>query len=82
MDEINIFYQNLLGKKMNNDIDLAEYSFKIKNTSNIEGASAFWNKKITFEEAFEVIKYMNDSSPGDNGLTLAFYNKIIWSTFN
>ena len=76
MDEINLFYQNLLGKKMNNDIDLEKYSFKIKNTSNIEGASAFWNKKITFEETFEVIKYMNDSSPGDNGLTLAFYKKF------
>ena len=32
--------------------------------------------KITYEEAFEVIKNMKDSSPGNNGLSINFFKKF------
>ena len=34
------------------------------------------NDKITYFEAYEVILDMEDSAPGSNGLTIAFFKKI------
>ena len=77
IDDLSLFYQGLLGVERVNNDEIKNYKFKI----NPIGAYVKENfseigRKITFNEVFEVIKSIKDSSPGSNGLTIAFYKKF------
>jgi endonuclease/exonuclease/phosphatase family metal-dependent hydrolase len=68
------FYQNLLGKDRVDDENLNNYEFKMKSMNEIEN-NIDLNSNISFEEAYKVVKEMNESAPGPNGLTIGFYKK-------
>lgn len=69
------FYVDLLGKEKIKKEELDNYNFKIKSLSEND-SKFFVNYKVTYEEAFKVIKEMSESAPGPNGLTIGFYKKF------
>lgn len=68
------FYHNLLGIDRVNDENLNNYEFKMKSMNEIEN-NIDLNNNITFEEAYKVVKEMDESAPGPNGMTVGFYKK-------
>jgi hypothetical protein len=53
------------------------YNFKIKKLEKtIKDKFPEIGVKISYDEAWEVIKNMKDSSPGNNGLTINFFKKF------
>ena len=60
---------------MNAEI-VKNYNFKIKKLEKtIKDKFPEIGWKISYDEAWEVVKNMKDSSPGNNGLTLHFFKK-------
>jgi len=77
LDDLFEFYKQLLGSERVRDEIIKNYKFKIKKLEkNVKDKFPEIGWKITYEEAFEVIKNMKDSSPGNNGLSINFFKKF------
>ena len=64
------YYTDLLSNKNKEKRgNLENYTLKLNKIRD----NSSLNQKITYEETYEVIKSMKDSSPGSNGLSIKFY---------
>jgi len=71
------FYQDLLGHERINEEKIKKYKFKIKKMEKIiEEKFPHIGNPITYEEVWDVIKDMKESSPGSNGLSIGFFKKF------
>ena len=74
------FYQSLLGEERVKPEKIKNYSFKMRKLDQkVKGMHPDIGKNITYNEVFEVIKDMEDSAPGCNGLTINFFKKFFFS---
>ena len=56
---------------------IKNYKFKIKKLEKkIKDKFPEIGMKITYDEVWEVIKKMKESSPGNNGLSIGFFKKF------
>ena len=77
LDDLFDFFKQLLGSERVREEIIKNYKFKIKKLeTSIKEKFPEIGARITFEEAFEVIKNMKDSSPGNNGLSINFFKKF------
>ena len=77
LDDINDYYQNLLGVEKISEEKISGYEFKSpKLEDSVKITHPKLGEKISFNEAYEVILAMRDSAPGINGLTIAFFKKF------
>ena len=65
-------YDNLLGNQFRSFSNMDDYLFDIP-TVNDKNFVKRMNEEFTVSECYEIIKDMDSSSPGLNGLTLNFY---------
>ena len=79
-NDIYKYYHNLLGQDKITREKINKYNFNIKSMSVSDHLKEFINKKITYDEAWNVIKEMKESAPGSTGLTIGFY-KIFFPYF-
>jgi len=71
------FYQDLLGNERVNEDKIKRYDFKIKKMGKIiEEKFPHISNPITYEEVWDVIKDMKESSSGSNGLSIGFFKKF------
>jgi hypothetical protein len=77
LDDLFDFYQKLLGHERVKDEIIKNYKFKIKKLEKkIKDKFPEIGMKITYDEVWEVIKKMKESSPGSNGLSIGFFKKF------
>ena len=77
VDDLTLFYQELIGIDKVDKKRLNEYQFKIKQMHAIvKEKFPEIGRKITYNEVYDVIKNIQESSPGSNGLTINFYKKF------
>ena len=77
MEDLFSFYQELLGHERVGREKIEKYEFKIKKMNKeIEEKFPHIGNPITYEEVWDVIKEMKDSSPGSNGLSILFFKKF------
>jgi hypothetical protein len=77
LDDLYYFYRQLLGSERVKAEIVKNYNFKIKKLEKtIKDKFPEIGWKISYDEAWEVIKNMKDSSPGNNGLTINFFKKF------
>jgi len=76
LDDLFDFYKQLLGSERVRKEIVKNYEFRIKKLEkSIKEKFPEIGGKITYDEAWEVIKNMKDSSPGNNGLSINFFKK-------
>jgi hypothetical protein len=77
LDDLFDFYKQLLGSERVRKEIVNNYKFKIKKLERaIKEKFPEIGWKITYDETWEVIKNMKDSSPGNNGLSINFFKKF------
>ena len=77
LEDLFKFYQNLLGHERVDNEKITNYNFKIKKVDKIiEEKFPHIGNPITYEEVWDVIKEMNESAPGSNGLSINFFKKF------
>jgi hypothetical protein len=77
MEDLFSFYQELLGHERVGREKIEKCEFKIKKMhKEIEEIFPHIGNPITYEEVWDVIKEMKDSSPGSNGLSILFFKKF------
>ena len=77
LEDLFKFYKNLLGRERVDSEKIKDYNFNIKKMNKIiEEKFRHIGNPITYDEVWDVIKEMKDSSPGKNGLSIAFFKKF------
>ena len=72
-------YNILLGNKFNTEKNIDEYHFNIPTVTD-ENLIKLTNQEFSYRECLDIIRGMDSSSPGLNGLTITFY-KIFFKYF-
>ena len=67
-------YNNLMGNSRGDQEKIINYDFQM-NTLEEGPKKLLLEKDFVFEEFYEIIKKMTNSSPGPNGLTITFFKK-------
>ena len=69
------YYKTLMGEDKEDKEKIKNYNFKIKSVKK-ESEEFYLNAPFTYSEVKEVIDNMEESAPGENGMTIGFFQKF------